>query len=80
MVDIERVKELLSEFYPYSPEEMSLESDLIHDLEFDSFCMLDMLLAFEKEYNISIPDKDIQLFITVSDIVDYLNKKTAPNG
>ena len=77
MINVERVKELLSASCPYSPEEIELNSDLIVDLEFDSFCMMDMLLAFEKEYNISIPDRDLRLFVTVSDIVNYLEKKLA---
>ena len=77
MINVERVKELLSASCPYSPDEIELASDLIVDLEFDSFCMMDMLLAFEKEYNISIPDRDLRLFVTVSDIVNYLEKKLA---
>lgn len=77
MIDIERIKELLAASCPYSPGQINMDSDLINDLEFDSFCMMDMLLAFEKEYGISIPDRDLRLFITVSDIVDYLQLKTA---
>lgn len=77
MINIEKVKELLSASCPYSPEEIEMNSDLIADLEFDSFCLMDMLLAFEKEFDISIPDRDIRLFITVSDIVNYLEAKTA---
>ena len=77
MINIEKVKELLSASCPYSPEEIEMDSDLIADLEFDSFCLMDMLLAFEKEFDISIPDRDIRLFITVSDIVNYLEAKTA---
>lgn len=77
MINIDRVKELLAASCPYSPEEIELESDLVVDLDFDSFCMMDMLLAFEKEYDISIPDRDLRLFVTVSDIVNYLETKTA---
>lgn len=77
MVNIDRVKELLAASCPYSPEEIELESDLVADLDFDSFCMMDMLLAFEKEFSISIPDRDLRLFVTVSDIVNYLETKTA---
>ena len=77
MINIEKVKELLSAFCPYSPEEIEMDNDLIADLEFDSFCLMDMLLAFEKEFEISIPDRDIRLFITVSDIINYLEAKTA---
>lgn len=78
MIDLDKVKELLCASCPYEPDEISLESNLINDLEFDSFCMMDMLLAFEKEFDISIPDRDLRLFVTVSDIVSYLEKKTAP--
>jgi acyl carrier protein len=77
MVDVDKVKELLAASCPYSSEEIGLESDLVVDLDYDSFCMMDMLLAFEKEYNISIPDRDLRLFVTVSDIVNYLEEKTA---
>ena len=77
MINIEKVKELLSASCPYSPEEIEMNSDLIADLEFDSFCLMDMLLSFEKEFKISIPDRDLRLFITVSDIVNYLEAKTA---
>ena len=80
MIDTDRIKELLSSSCPYEPDEISLESDLVNDLEFDSFSMMDMLLAFEKEYDISIPDRDLRLFVTVADIVGYLEKKTAPNA
>ena len=75
MVDINKVKELLCTACPYDPEEITLESDLVNDLELDSFGILDMVMAFEKEYNISIPDRDLRLFSTVSDIVDYLEKR-----
>ncbi len=77
MVNIDKVKELLSASCPYTPDEISLESDLIDDLEFDSFGMMDMLLSFEKEFGISIPDRDLRLLVTVSDIISYLEKKTA---
>lgn len=80
MIDLDKVKELLSASCPYMPDEISLASDLAVDLEFDSFCMMDMLLAFEKEFDISIPDRDLRLFVTVADIVDYLEKKTAPDA
>jgi acyl carrier protein len=80
MINIDKVKELLAASCPYEPDEISLGSDLVADLEFDSFCMMDMLLAFEKEFGISIPDRDLRLFVTVSDIADYLEKKTAPDA
>lgn len=75
MVDIEKVKQLLCTACPYDPEEISLDSDLVNDLELDSFGILDMVMAFEKEYNISIPDRDLRLFSTVRDVVNYLENR-----
>lgn len=80
MIDLDTVKKLLAASCPYEPDEIGLQSDLMNDLEFDSFCMMDMLLAFEKEFDISIPDRDLRLFVTVSDIVAYLEKKTSPGA
>ena len=54
MIDIDKVKELVCIGCPYDPEEISLDSELVGDLEMDSFSMLDIVMAFEKEYNISI--------------------------
>lgn len=76
MIDVNRVKELLSAACPYDPEEIELNSDLIEDLELDSFGLLDMVISFEKEYDISIPDRDLRLFSTVNDIIEYLEEKT----
>jgi len=80
MINVSRVVELLSASCAYLPDEISLESDLVSDLEYDSFSMMDLLLTFEKEFDISIPDRDLRQFVTVADVVDYLEKKTAPDG
>lgn len=76
MVKIDKVKELLMTVCPYDEEEIFPESDLINDLELDSFGLVDLVVAFEKEFSISIPDRDLRLFTTVQDIVDYLEEKT----
>ena len=47
------------------------------DLELDSFSLLDTVSVFEKEFSISIPDRDLRLFDTVQDVVDYVNKREA---
>ena len=76
MIDTNRVKELISASCSYSTSEIDLSHDLQHDLDFDSFSMMDMLLAFEKEYSLSIPDRDLRKLTTVEDIINYLGEKT----
>ena len=47
---------------------------LVNDLELESLDVVDLVVAFEKEFNIKIDDKDIKQFQTVEDIVKYLEK------
>ena len=51
-----------------------MDSNLINDLELESLDVVDLVVAFEKEFNIKIDDKDIKQFQTVEDIVKYLEK------
>ena len=44
------------------------------DLEADSFDMLDLIMTFEDEYSLDIPDRDIEKLQTVGDAVKYLEK------
>lgn len=76
MIDFSRVQELLTQACPHDADEITPEKNLVADLSFDSFGMMDMVTAFEREFNIEIPDADIKLFETVSDITDYLEQKT----
>lgn len=75
MVDVNKVSELLVEVCPCDIEEITPEKHLVRDLEIDSFGLMDLILKFEQEYDIQIPDRDLRLFNTVQDILDYLEAK-----
>lgn len=70
------VIELLAEHSTVEREEITPEKHLISDLELDSFTLLDTVSDFEDKFDISIPDRDLKLFDTVQDVVDYLEKYT----
>lgn len=55
-------------------EKISLNSNLLTDLELDSIDIVSLIAAFEEKLSIEIPDKDIKSFQTVQDIVNYLKK------
>ncbi len=55
-------------------EKISLNSNLLTDLELDSIDIVSLIAAFEEKLSIEIPDKDIKNFQTVQDIVNYLKK------
>lgn len=69
---IEKVKEILSEFTEMKAEQMSADTKLVVDMELNSFDVVNVVVAFEEEFDIEIPDKDIRGLQTVGNIVDYL--------
>ena len=69
---IEKVKEILSEFTEMKAEQMSADTKLVVDMGLNSFDVVNVVVAFEEEFDIEIPDKDIRGLQTVGNIVDYL--------
>ena len=50
-------------------------TNLLKDLEIESLDLVDLVAAFEKQYNFEIPDKDIKELQTVNDIIKYIESK-----
>lgn len=69
---IEKVKEILSEFTEMKAEQMSADTKLVADMGLNSFDVVNVVVAFEEEFDIEIPDKDIRGLQTIGNIVDYL--------
>ena len=59
--------------------QVSLKSDLRKDLQADSVELMEFIINLEDEYQLEIPDKAIDDFNTVGDVVDYIEKRTASN-
>ena len=56
------------------PEEVTLEASFIDDLGADSLDALELIMAFEEEFDMEIPDEDVEKFVTVGDVVEYIEK------
>ena len=54
---------------------ITLNSSLADDLEMDSFMAVELLFELEDQYNIEIPDEEIENFKTVTDIIQYLENR-----
>lgn len=70
----ERVINIISSVCEIDKKDIKLDSNLVNDLELESLDVVDLVVAFEKEFSIKIDDKDIKQFQTVEDIVKYLEK------
>lgn len=71
---LETVKKILLDYTEIPASEITLETDLVNDLDFNSLDVMNIVVAFEDEFNIEIPDRAIKDLVTVEDIVKYLEK------
>ena len=71
---LERVKELIVDQTGVSAEELTMDTSLINDLDADSLDAVEIIMAIEEEYDLEIPDEDAERFLTIRDIVEYLEK------
>lgn len=71
----EEVKELLvKQLKLKDPSVVRMETKIQADLDADSIDILQLLMALEEKKGITIPDEDLVKFVTVQDIVEYLEK------
>lgn len=76
---IKRVKEIIIEKLGVDSTEVTLEASFTNDLGADSLDTVELLMSFEKEYHITIPDIKAEKLTTVRQVVDYLEKRLKPH-
>ena len=71
---LEKVKEILQNYTEIPTSEITLGSDLVKDLGLNSLDVMNIVVAFEDEFEIEIPDRAISGMTKVEDIVKYLEE------
>lgn len=71
----EKVKNLLIEELNIKAEEITLSAELSGDLGINSLDLADLVLQCEERFGIVIDDDEVHTFITVGDIVEYLENR-----
>ena len=70
----DRVRDLIVDQLGVSPDEVTKEASFIDDLGADSLDTVELIMAFEEEFGIEIPDEDAEKMSTVGDAIEYLEK------
>ena len=70
----EKVTEIISEQMGTDKSEISRETSFINDLNADSLDTVELVMEFEDEFNMSIPDEEAEKIQTVGAAVDYIAK------
>jgi acyl carrier protein len=68
----ERVKAIICEQLSVSQEDVVPQASFVDDLGADSLDLVEMIMAMEEAFNISIADEDAEKIKTVQDAIDYI--------
>ena len=72
----DRVRDLVVEQLGVSQDQVTLEASFIDDLGADSLDTVELVMAFEEEFGIDIPDEDAEKMASVSDAIKYLDENS----
>jgi len=70
----EKVRDIVVEQLGVEADEVQIESTFIDDLGADSLDIVELIMAFEEEFNLEIPDEEAEKIKTVQDVINYIEK------
>ncbi len=73
----QRIRDIIEKELGVEREKLTDGASFIEDLGADSLDIVELVMEFEKEFNIDIPDEDAEKLRTVGDAVAYMNTKMA---
>ena len=68
----DKIKEMLADQLDADAEEMTMETDIADDLGADSLDVVELLMSIEDEFDVEIPDEEIENLKTIGDVVEYI--------
>jgi acyl carrier protein len=75
MADFEdKIKKIICEQLDVDKKDVILDASFVDDLGADSLDQVEMIMAMEEEFDISIPDEDAEKISTVKDAIEYIKK------
>ena len=74
MSTFEKVRDIVDDQLGVEPDEVAIESTFIDDLGADSLDIVELIMAFEEEFGIEIPDEAAEKIKTVQDVVSYIDQ------
>lgn len=69
---LEKVKAILAEQFDVEEDKITAETDLQEDLGADSLDVVDLLMSIEDEFDVEVPDEEIENIKTVGTLVSYI--------
>src|SRR5256884_9447226 len=73
----EKVKDIIVEQLGVNPEQVTPQASFIEDLGADSLDIVELVMAFEEEFSVEVPDEDAEKLQTVGDVIKYIEDKSS---
>jgi acyl carrier protein len=73
----DRVKDIIVDQLGVNADQVTLEAKFIEDLGADSLDTVELVMAFEEEFEIEVPDEEAEKLQSVGDVVSYIEKSQA---
>ena len=74
MESIDKIKKIIVDQLGVDESKITEDSSFVDDLGADSLDIVELIMAFEEEFDMEIPDEDAEKIKTVGDTVKYLSK------
>ncbi|MCG1012869.1 acyl carrier protein [Tepidanaerobacter sp. GT38] len=74
---LDRVKQIIADQLSIDEDQIVPEASFIDDLGADSLDIVELIMAFEEEFDMEIPDEDAEKIKTVQDVLDYIKNHSA---
>ena len=69
---IDKVKEILADTLGVSEDELSADTNIATDLGADSLDVVEILMAIQDEFDVEVPDSEIENIRTIGELVEYI--------
>ena len=73
----QRIREIICRQFAVAEEQINDDSDFLADLNADSLDIVELIMAFEEEFNIEIRDEDAENLAKDKDVYEYIEKRVA---
>ncbi|HIR11191.1 MAG TPA: acyl carrier protein [Candidatus Fimenecus excrementavium] len=70
----EKVRDIICEQFDLEPDQVTENTLLKEDLDADSLDLVDLVMSFEDEFQIEVPEEEVRNIKTVGDIVKYIEE------
>ena len=74
-MEFEKLQAIIAEVLNIEPEEVTMQSTFVDDLGADSLDIFQIIMGIEEEFDIEIPDDQVEKIKTVGDIVKFIEEK-----